>query len=366
MSQAQQQRLKLIANRTGWIVVGFIIIQAITGILMSMYYVPSDAPARSVDGKPLTISQSLRLDTIGQFVDTLNVSGRTALVPARDGELVPSMASASVHVALENAPLGSFIRAIHQHTATVLVLTSLWWAALLGFAGAYASNPRLWLMSIGVSVLALALAWTGRVLPDDVYSMISRTIVSNELRDAPLGDFITRVLGLHYAELSLSRTYMMHALVMGGGICVLAYAMARALREPSVEPLGNQASREPRVKTLGYQAPWEPMAKAMVYCGIAFVASVLFAVANPVHEYPIRDAIKGVAGGEHVYAWWTIMPIHAWAIWLGAELAGFIAIVLLLKLVTMPLWHSAMRPSYAKTLIALVSVAIVLAYMFGN
>ncbi|MBM4177724.1 MAG: hypothetical protein FJ211_00100 [Ignavibacteria bacterium] len=345
MSQAQQQRLKLIANRTGWIVVGFIIIQAITGILMSMYYVPSDAPARTVDGKPLTISQSLRLDTIGTFIDTLNVLGRTALVPARQGELVPSMASASVHVALENAPLGSFIRAVHQHAATALVLTSLFWAALLGFAGAYASNPRLWLMSIGVSVLALALAWTGRVLPDDVYSMISRTIVSNELRDAPLGDFITRVLGLHYAELSLSRTYIMHALVMGGGICLLPYAMAKTL--------GNQAPREPRVRTLGY-------------CGIAFVASVLLAVANPVHEYPIRDAIKGVAGGEHVYAWWTIMPIHAWAIWLGAELAGFIAIALLLKLVTMPLWHSAMRPSYAKTLVALVSGAIVLAYMFGN
>lgn len=340
MSHTQQQRLQLTASRTGWIVVGFIIIQAITGILMSMYYVPSDAPARTIDGKPLTIAHSLRVDTIGQFVDTLNVSGRTALVPAREGELAPSAAAASVHVAIANAPLGGFIRAVHQHTATALVLTSLLWAALLGFAGVYASNPRLWLMSIGVSVLALALAWTGRVLPDDVYSMISRTIVSNELRQAPLGDFITRVLGLHYAELSLSRTYIMHALVMGGGICVVAYAVAKASREP--------------------------MAKAMGYCAFAFVASVLFAVANPVHEYPIRDAVKGVAGGEHVVAWWTIMPIHAWAIWLGAELAGFVAIVLVVKLVTMPWWHTSMRPVYAKTLIATVSLAIVLAYMFGN
>lgn len=343
MSEELQQRLQRMANRAGWIVVGFVIIQAITGILMSMYYIPSDAPARTVDGKPLAISGSLRLDTVGNFIDTLNVPGRTALVPARTGELVPSMAAASLHVALENAPLGSFIRAMHQHAATALVLTSLFWAALLGFAGAYASNARLWLMSIGVAVLALAMAWTGRVLPDDVYSMISRTIVSNELREAPLGDFITRILGLHYGELSLSRTYIMHALVMGGGMCVLALRVV-----------------------MGYQTSQRPMAKAMGYYGIAFVAAVLFALGSPIHQYPIRDAIRGVSGGEHVFAWWTIMPIHAWAIWLGAELAGFVAIVLVLKLATMPLWHRSMRPAYAKTLIAVVSLAIVLAYMFGN
>ena len=340
MSEANQQRLQLIANRAGWIVVGLIIVQAITGILMSMYYVPSDAPARTVDGKPLTISRSLRLDTLGTFIDTLNVPGRTALVPARQGELVPSMAAASLHVALENAPLGGFIRAMHQHAATALVLMSLFWAALLGFAGAYASNAKLWLMSIGIAVLSLALAWTGRVLPDDVYSMISRTIVSNELREAPLGDLITRILGLHYGELSLSRTYIMHALVMGGGLCVLAYRIVRATATSASEIVGHQF--------------------------VALVSVVLFALANEIHRYPIRDAIMGVSGGEHVYAWWTIMPIHAWAIWLGAELAGFVAIVLVLKLATMPLWHRSMRPAYAKTLIATVSLAILLAYMFGN
>ncbi len=108
------------------------------------------------------------------------------------------------------------------------------------------------------------------------------------------------------------------------------------------------------------------MAKAMGYYGIAFVAAVLFALGTPIHQYPIRDAIKGVSGGEHVVAWWTIMPIHAWAIWLGAELAGFVALVLVLKLATMPLWHTSMRPAYAKTLITVVSLAIVLAYVFGN
>ena len=344
MSEANQQRLQRMANRAGWVVVGLIIIQAITGILMSMYYVPSDAPARTVDGKPLAISLSLRLDTVGTFIDTLNVPERTALVPARKGELVPSMAAASVHVSLENAPFGSFIRAMHQHAATALVLTSLFWAALLGFAGAYASNARLWLMSLGIAVLALAMAWTGRVLPDDVYSMISRTIVSNELREAPLGDFITRILGLHYRELSLSRTYIMHAFVMGGVLCVLAARMR--LHVPT--------------------ASQETMAKAMGYYGIAFVAAVLFALGSPIHQYPIRDAIMGVSGGEHVYAWWTIMPIHAWAIWLGAELAGFVAIVIVLKLATMPLWYNKMRPGYAKTLIAIVALAIVLAYVFGN
>ncbi len=358
MNEAQQQRLQHIANYAGWFVVGFVIIQAVTGILMSMYYVPSDAPARTVDGKPLTISHSLRLDTVSTFIDTLNVPERTALVPARTGELVPSMAAASLHVALENAPLGGFIRAMHQHTATALVLTSIIWAALLGFAGAYASNPRQWLMSIGVAVLSLAMAWTGRVLPDDVYSMISRTIVSNELREAPLGDLITRILGLHFGELSLSRTFIMHAFVMGGALTVVAYRMAKAL--------GYQASREPMAKAMGYQASQRPMAKAMGYYGIAFVAAVLFALGSPIHQYPIRDAIRGVSGGEHVYAWWTIMPIHAWAIWLGAELAGFVAIVLVLKLATMPLWHRSMRPAYAKTLIAAVSLAILLAYMFGN
>jgi hypothetical protein len=329
------------ASRNGGILVAsLILVQAITGILMSMYYVPSDAPARTVDGKPLTITSSLRIDTVGRFVDTINTAGRIALVPARAGEPTPSQAAASVNVSIENAPLGGFVRSLHQHTATMLVVVSLIWAALLGFSGVYASNARLWLTSIGIAVLALALAWTGRVLPDDVYSMISRTIVSNELQQAPLGGFITKVLGLFRGELSLSRTYIMHALVMGGGIVALGW------------------------RVFSVTVPRASHRLALTF--IPVISSGLIAVGSALHTYPVRDAIRGLSGGEQVYAWWTIMPIHAWAVWLGAELAGIVGLAVLVKLLTMPLWHDKMSPLYAKTLIAGVSLAMVLAYMFGN
>lgn len=346
MSSDTSSLLSRASRKGGILVASLVLVQAITGMLMSMYYVPSDAPARTIDGKPLTITSSLRIDTVGRFVDTINTAGRIALVPARAGELTPSQAAASVNVSIENAPFGGFVRSLHQHTATMLVLVSLIWAALLGFSGVYASNARLWLTSIGIAALALALAWTGRVLPDDVYSMISRTIVSNELQQAPLGVFITKVLGLFRGELSLSRTYIMHALVMGGGICWLALRARRHAPTAAAVPTAGSV----------------PTAEAVGYVG----AAVLITLGSALHTYPVRDAIRGLSGGEHVFAWWTIMPIHAWAVWLGAELAGIVGLAVLVKLLTMPLWHDKMSPLYAKTLIAGVSLAMLAAYVFGN
>lgn len=310
-----------------------------TGLLLSMWYVPSSDPLRSSNGTPQTIVTSTRILQNGPYTDTVAASPeRPQLAPALPGDVVVSGAQSSIRVSIHNAPYGSTIRRIHYWLSDVLLALLTVLMTVLCSLRIYESDRTTWLRSLSLVLIALAGGWTGRILADDVYAEISRRVMGHELSNAPLGDVITSVLGIEPGALLLARTYSVHGFLLG----VLGLLMIT----PDVRQILREASRPPLL-SIGL----------LIAFGVSFVS---------VADWGLRDAVRGLVGWERVTAWWGIAPFRSWSLWLGSELGGYVAVILGGLLATLPFWHRKM-PRRTVTLFLTLLLAMLLAgLLFGN
>lgn len=310
-----------------------------TGLLLSMWYVPSSDPLRSSNGTPQTIVTSTRILQNGPYTDTVAASTeRPQLAPALPGDVVVSGAQSSIRVSIHNAPYGSTIRRIHYWLSDVLLALLTVLMTVLCSLRIYESDRTTWLRSLSLVLIALAGGWTGRILADDVYAEISRRVMGHELSNAPLGDVITSVLGIEPGALLLARTYSVHGFLLG----VLGLLMIT----PDVRQILREASRPPLL-SIGL----------LIAFGVSFVS---------VADWGLRDAVRGLVGWERVTAWWGIAPFRSWSLWLGSELGGYVAVILGGLLATLPFWHRKM-PRRTVTLFLTLLLAMLLAgLLFGN
>ncbi|MBK6420411.1 MAG: cytochrome b N-terminal domain-containing protein [Ignavibacteria bacterium] len=298
-------RLSAATARLGLILSAMVVVQVITGILLSMWYVPSRSAATMSDGTMASITTVQRLENVGSFVDTLGVDGRPTLVPARRGDAVPSQAAASVAVSIANAPAGEFIRTIHHNNTAWLYTLSILWLVLLTVSKAFRADAATWIRAVSAVILVLIAAWSGRLLPDDVYAEISRRIVGHELQEAPFGSFIATLFGVEPNHPLLSRTFVLHILV--------GAALTTTL--------------------------WKPFSamKGAAITAIAVIAVVLGTAFIPLESWPVRDVVGGLNGQVHAEPWWVIRPFHTLVEWFGAELAGYLLLALTLTLLFLPI-----------------------------
>ena len=276
-------------------------VELVTGLLLGLLYEPSRMPAATPDGRPTTMLMGERVERVGPFTDTVGTPSTPSFVPARPGELVPSAAAASVQVHIANAPGGAIARAVHHTLAGWLVVV------LSAIARAYQHAASTWVMSIGMLIIALAAAWTGRMLPDDIYAEVSLRIVGHELLEAPLGDALVAVLGIVPGEPMLARTYFVHILV-GAASVWLAYVL------------------------------WRERQHVPLVVGAGLAVAIMAAI-MPIHAFGARDAVTGLAGTVQVDPWWVIRPLHELVGVLGAELAGYVMLGGTLVLVLLPVWR---------------------------
>ncbi len=257
------------------------------------------------DGTMASITTVQRLEIVGSFVDTLGVDGRPTLVPARRGDAVPSQAAASVAVSIANAPAGEFIRTIHHNNTAWLYTLSILWLVLLTVSKAFRADAATWIRAVSAVILVLIAAWSGRLLPDDVYAEISRRIVGHELQEAPFGSFIATLFGVEPNHPLLSRTFVLHILV--------GAALTTTL--------------------------WKPFSamKGAAITAIAVIAVVLGTAFIPLESWPVRDVVGGLNGQVHAEPWWVIRPFHTLVEWFGAELAGYLLLALTLTLLFLPI-----------------------------
>ena len=282
-------------------------IELVTGLLLGLLYEPSRMPAATPDGRPTTMLMGERVERVGPFTDTVGRPATPSLVPARPGELVPSAAAASVQVQINNAPGGAIARAMHHTLAGWLVVLACFVVVSSAIARVYEHAASTWVMSIGMLIVALAAAWTGRILPDDIYADVSVRIVGHELLEAPLGDVLVAVLGIVPGEPMLARTYFVHIL-LGAASVWLAYVLWR------------ERQHVPLVVGAGL--------------AVAIIAAIM-----PIHAFGARDAVTGLAGTVQVDPWWVIRPLHELVGVLGAELAGYVMLGGTLVLVLLPVWR---------------------------
>ena len=300
MNESWTARLKMFSHGSAILIFLLLAVQAVTGFLMSMFYVPSRAPALLRSGSHATIVYGERIDTVGSFSDTLGMNGGAALIPASNSDVVPSEATASVVIDITNAPAGAIIRNIHHNNTGWLYGLGIIWLIVLVVRKGYKSEASVWVRAVVYLALILICAWSGRLLPDDIYAEISRRIVGNELQEAPFGNLISSLFGVDPSYPQLNRTFVMHVFT---GVLMLLL-----LRKP--------------FSCLTGVIP------------VAFILAFLLAVSAfiPLDVLAVRDTMTALNGATHVQPWWVISPVHTLVEWVGAELAGYVLIALFIGL----------------------------------
>lgn len=166
-----------LAKGIGWphtfgsVLLALIVVQAVTGILLSLYYSPNaDAAYESV-----------------RFIE-------------------------------EQVTFGSLIRGLHHFAASAMVIVIFFHVARTFFYGAY-KRPRQWTWIAGVVLLLVTLgfAFTGYLLPWDMKAYFATKVGINIGGMAPgLGEIVVKVLqgGSEMSTITLSRFYSLHVIVL--------------------------------------------------------------------------------------------------------------------------------------------------------
>ena len=265
-----------------WTAMISLLIVVASGVLLSMYYVPSTA------GEPL------------------------------------SDAAVSVRFITGSVVGGPIVRAVHHHTTSLLVASALCWVGLMLWQ--WRDDRRRWWLGIGLAVIALVGAWTGRLLPDDAYAATSREVMRYALREAHGGDLVATLLGLKtLPAMALANAYAMHAIVL---LIACGIVLARLRRDP-----------ESGSSTM--------LVAAAICVGAVIMLTRILPIGVPGDATDIAPSRP----------WWMFLPIHHVTEALGAELTSILMWGLLTALVSAPWWIHRIT---ARTRMILVAGATIL------
>jgi ubiquinol-cytochrome c reductase cytochrome b subunit len=155
----------------GFVSLSLFIVQAITGMILALYYSPS-----------------------------------------------PDHAYDSVEYVMTQVDFGPVIRGIHHWGASAMVVVVVLHMLVTFGMGAY-KNPRevTWWVGVGLLVVTFAFGFTGYLLPWDEKAYWATTVGTNMAGTVPIvGDFLERVLrgGSELGALTLTRFYATHVLLL--------------------------------------------------------------------------------------------------------------------------------------------------------
>ena len=131
---------------------------------------------------------------------------------------------------------GAFVRALHYHGGSVLiVLLVLQLSYLLLKAGYRPPHDTRWFVSVGLLVLVMGFGVTGYVLPWDQQGYWANQTELNLLDTAPGGGWIKLVLagGSTTGNATLTRFYTLHVFVLPVAVLILLWLKSRANNHPA-------------------------------------------------------------------------------------------------------------------------------------
>lgn len=211
------------------------ILQAATGILLAMYYVPT-----------------------------------------------PDHAYASVRFIQNEAPFGSIVRGMHHWGASfMMVIVALHLLRVFVF-GSY-KRPREIVWVIGVALIALVggFAFTGYLLPWDQKAYWATVVGTNVAGTVPIvGGVLLRIIrgGTELGALSLSRFFAIHTYILPAGLAVLAGLHVFLLERAGAGGIWNAADRVP------YKA--EPLFPNQIFRDMLFILFVFLAILSLALLFP--------------------------------------------------------------------------------
>jgi ubiquinol-cytochrome c reductase cytochrome b subunit len=217
----------------GSVVLFLIIVQFITGILLAFYYSPSATDAWG-----------------------------------------------SVAYIEDQVAFGWLVRGLHHHGASAIVIAAGLHLFQTALYGAY-KKPREvnWIIGVLLLGLILAFALTGYLLPWDQTGYWATKVATGIAGETPLvGDQVREVAqgGNEYGNLTLTRFFALHVLVLPAITAILVVAHVALFRKHGVTPKWNRTPDDLRRTTTPF---WpDQLFRDMVAMAIAFAALIAYVV----------------------------------------------------------------------------------------
>lgn len=199
-----------------------LILQIVTGIILSIHFSPSSAPLVNNQGKLLTAerSASLRLDPEG---DTLALPGDLIFLSANPQDIIPTQSYFSIAQISQITPLNN-IRAIHTFNTHVLIASII---TIILFFGIHVRQALvfkgIWIVLMSIGLLIASIAWLGYILPWDQFASTSFLIVQG---------LIEQGIGLHLGEPHdiIARYFSLHSILFPLIMLLMLWLMMKMFR----------------------------------------------------------------------------------------------------------------------------------------
>ena len=162
----------------------------------------------------------------------------------------PTRAYESVRYITNDVFLGEFVRGMHKWGSTVMVVLIFLHMARTFFFGAYKYPRELnWVIGVVLLILTLMMSLTGYLLPFDQRSFWATVVSANISGMGPLvGPYLADFLrgGPEFGATTLTRFYTLHMLILPGAIAALIGAhLYLVARHGTTAPPWLKAEAEP-------------------------------------------------------------------------------------------------------------------------
>ena len=228
-----------------WFVTGSILlfllgVQALTGLVLTMYYVPS-----------------------------------------------PEYAYDSVRFIMDRLPLGSVVRGLHFFGASFIVVAALIHMTRVVLFGSY-KRPRevTWITGVVLLLVILAFALSGYLLPWDQKAYWATTVSINIARSTPLvGEQIASLLrgGMNLGALTLGRWYTAHVFLLPGALVAFVISHLYLMRRHGISGPLTEVKGEPK-PFYPYHAVKDTIAMAVVFAALLTLAFTVRAPLDPIAD----------------------------------------------------------------------------------
>jgi ubiquinol-cytochrome c reductase cytochrome b subunit len=295
--------------------------QAITGIFLALYYVPSADHAHTT------------------------VAYITKVVTA-----------------------GSFLRSLHSYGASAMVIVLLLHLSQTYVYGAYKGRRELlWISGCVLFGLVMAMAFTGYLLPWDQRAYFATAVGTNAIGEVPLvGEMLTRLVrgGTEMGTLTISRFFVAHVFFIPACIFALVASHIFLFRNAGAAGPVTENPYKPTSKSQPFyprQVLMDLSLTAFLLVGLGVLA---FFVAVPLG--PAADP----ANAQYVpRPEWYYLPIFQWLkYWHGsASVIGilFIPMILIIAVIALPFLDRSIERRPWKRPIAMGAYAFVLFAVVG-
>jgi ubiquinol-cytochrome c reductase cytochrome b subunit len=150
-----------------------------------------------------------------------------------------TQAWASTAYITDQVTAGWFLRGLHHHGSSAMVIVTVLHFLQVTLAGAYRAPRELnWITGLVMAALVLGFALTGYLLPWDQKGYWATQVATSIMGSMPGGDAQQRLLqgGSLYGNLTITRFFTLHVFVLPVGLAALLGAHLALFRKHGVTP----------------------------------------------------------------------------------------------------------------------------------